>query len=394
MKQKLAGMPPVGLALLAQFLDLRITTATPTASTAASQTTTPNDIPAAVDTRAMRQAALSAQLRLQLLAKEVALASRRAAEMHKHSSSSSSSQPVSAPGAALSPYWLDARPPPSHLPDLHSRSGSAQQGGFLVKLAGGHALPSPAAVSALLGEAEGREFQAWLAAGQRGQGEEEALAAATDATQQPYELLADQHRQQDTQRFITMEHDPGLHLQLSSAPRPWQEVGLPGGQGGEEAFLAAMRPLLNSYLVARGMRPMLHGEWSSYRQGCLQEWAAFRQQHEAALHSQGQSAWFNSRAESLHLRQLLAAGMPPGEGPLAEAAPRYLAALEANSSWTYSQKKHVVLRLIELARYFAKQPGQGVKERGSPFAPLFGEEGTSPKLVPALEVRKSLRTVH
>ncbi|GFH05793.1 uncharacterized protein HaLaN_00315, partial [Haematococcus lacustris] len=79
-------------------------------------------------------------------------------------------------------------------------------------------------------------------------------------------------------------------------------------------------------------------------------------------------------AESLHLRQLLAAGMPPGEGPLAEAAPRYLAALEANSSWTYSQKKHVVLRLIELARYFAKQPGQGVKERGSPFAPLFDDQ--------------------
>ncbi len=46
------------------------------------------------------------------------------------------------------------------------------------------------------------------------------------------------------------------------------------------------------------------------------------------------------QAEALYLRHLLASGLPPG--PLADAAPRYLATLEGNSSWTFAQRKHAV----------------------------------------------------
>jgi hypothetical protein len=127
------------------------------------------------------------------------------------------------------------------------------------------------------------------------------------------------------------------------------------------------------------MRPLLESEWGVYSAAALSEFAQHRAEHEAALQETGHSAWFNSRvsvasmrhatlacitctgtldhcfygtkrakpptplqAEALYLRQLLATGLPPGSSPLADSAPRYLAVLEANSSWTFAQRKHAV----------------------------------------------------
>lgn len=49
------------------------------------------------------------------------------------------------------------------------------------------------------------------------------------------------------------------------------------------------------YLEARGMRPVLAGEWAVYASSAVQEFKGHRERHEAALRAAGLSCMFNSR---------------------------------------------------------------------------------------------------
>jgi len=267
----------------------------------------------------------------------------------------------------VNPYWVSPDAPRTEKAKM---AETAAQDPYLSML------PSPEDVRALLGgggegfgsaEGEAAEFEAWLRSEALLGAESGAKLRKQEGKTQPYELLAEQHLDMDIERFLTMEHDPQLHMCFEgAAPRPWRDPE--GAALNEEAFLESMRPLLNRYLGVRGMRPLLDSEWQVYSEAALEEWSQKRGAHESALRAVGHSAFFNSRAESVYLRQLVASGIPAG-APLAEQAQRYMAVLETNPTWTFAQKKHAAKRLIELSSHFARQPPPS--ERGSPFAPLF-----------------------
>ncbi|KAF5841031.1 hypothetical protein DUNSADRAFT_14738 [Dunaliella salina] len=331
-KQRLLGLTPPALALLARFLEVRLGRSREDASEAATR--------------------LQAEV-----------AAKRA---NKRTAPSTS--------GAVNPYWVS---PDSPQTEKARTAGRAAHDPYLSML------PSPEDVRALLGgggqgfgsaEGEAAEFEAWLRSEALLGAESGARLQKQEGKAQPYELLAEQHLDMDIERFLTMEHDPQLHMCFEgAAPRPWRDPE--GAALNEEAFLESMRPLLDRYLGVRGMRPLLDSEWQVYSGAALEEWSQKRGAHESALRAVGQSIFFNSRAESVYLRQLVATGIPAG-APLAEQAQRYLAVLDANPTWTFAQKKHAVKRLIELSSHFARQPPPS--ERGSPFAPLFAASSGKP----------------
>jgi hypothetical protein len=138
-----------------------------------------------------------------------------------------------------SPFWQS--------PDMPATAGvtggsSEQSDGFLVRLDDeeGGVLPGPEAVRVLLGEGEGAEYEAWLQASGLLGGQENASSSSSKQSQvsvvgrqslggtlpadrlhcstpsmvpwfplvlQPYEILAEQHRNQDIQRYLTVSCD-------------------------------------------------------------------------------------------------------------------------------------------------------------------------------------------
>ncbi|GLI59581.1 hypothetical protein VaNZ11_001506 [Volvox africanus] len=258
-------------------------------------------------------------------------------------------------------------------------------GGGIGSEAAGHV---PAALAALLGPTGAVDFASWLQA--------LALSTSSPKLSSTHQMLALQHMEMDVERYLTMTHDPRLHLPVSglaqstattaSTPcRPtfanWTDPALRRSAG---AFLEDMRPQLDAYLKALGQSPLGDTEWSVYRDAALQEWEAGRAEREERVASAGQSGFFNPRADEVYLQQMLEESIPIGD-PLGPQSRRYLETLLRNPSWSFAQRRQAVQRLIQLNTHFASQvPAQ---EGGSPFAPLFAVGGGAvvPRLGPLRE---------
>ncbi|GLC77529.1 hypothetical protein PLESTF_001951200 [Pleodorina starrii] len=253
-----------------------------------------------------------------------------------------------------------------------------------------------AALAALLGPSAAMDFTSWLQA---------TALSSSSAPGSTHALLAQQHMQMDVERYLTMTHDPRLHLPVSglgqaaeaspssssssssasassssASCRPttahWTDPAL---RLSEASFLGDMRPQLDAYLQALGHRPLGEAEWTVYRDAALEEWEAGRAEREERVAAAGQSGFFNPRADEVYLQQMLERGIPTGD-PLGPQSRRYLDTLLRNSSWSFAQRRQAVQRLIQLNAHFARQPP--APEGGSPFAPLFAVGG--PDLVPRL----------
>ncbi|EFJ45507.1 hypothetical protein VOLCADRAFT_105960 [Volvox carteri f. nagariensis] len=266
----------------------------------------------------------------------------------------------------------------------------------------------PVALTALLGSSGAVDFTCWL--------QTLAVGSTHDST---HRMLSMQHLGMDVERYLTMTHEPRLHLPISGLPpsplssssassspsistststststspsscRPttasWTHPSLrppeAGGEG-EETFLEAMRPQLDAYLEALGHRPLGDAEWRLYRAAALEEWEAGRWEREEQLRAAGHSGFFNPRgsrikydlflrpfpADEMYLQQMLEESIPLDD-PLGPQSRRYLDTLLRNPSWSFAQRRQAVQRLIQLNAHFARQPS--APEGGSPFAPLF-----------------------
>ncbi|GFR42119.1 hypothetical protein Agub_g2962 [Astrephomene gubernaculifera] len=236
----------------------------------------------------------------------------------------------------------------------------------------------PAALSAVLGEASAGEFSSWL----------QALALSSSSSGSglsTHELLAQQQMEQDVERYLTMTHDPRLHMPLgaagpsassASASRPTSASwSLPELRRGEAAWLEDMRPQLDAYLQAMGYRRLGDAEWGVYRDTALAEWDTGRAAREEKVAAAGQSGFFNPRADEVYLQQLLEENIAP-EDPLGPQSRRYLDTLTRNRTWNFAQRKQAVQRLIQLNAHFLRQPPAPAD--GSPFAPLFAVGGPDP----------------
>eukprot|EP00798_Chlamydomonas_sp_ICE-L_P004998 gene4998-34782_t len=300
-------------------------------------------------------------------------------ELRRVDRASSSSATSSSEGASMSPYWESLEGPD----------------GTKLMVGGGQRLMlDPKLVKELLGEPESEQFIHWLQSSSLLTSDQpyDLLAAqhrAMDSSSlltsdQPYDWLAAQHRAMDVDQYLQMQHDPRLHIELEQPPRPWLDPGNPM-HAGEEAFLENMHEDFNSYLSATGLPPLLEVEWDVYKGHALAEFSVTRESNEMKLREEGHSGLFNSRADAFYLEQLLRQTVPPSS-PLHEHGLKYLKVLEGNASWTFAQKKHIVVRLSELSAHFSKLNFD--LERGSPFGGLFSAKGGS-ELIPKVSAGAS-----
>ncbi|KXZ44744.1 hypothetical protein GPECTOR_63g69 [Gonium pectorale] len=229
----------------------------------------------------------------------------------------------------------------------------------------------PPGLARLLGEQGVLDFASWV----------QALALNQHPSASTHDLLEAQHLEMDVERYLTMTHDPRLHLPLGGlGPSPavpptsadWRDPALRRSEG---AWLEAMRPQLDAYLRAMSHRPLGDAEWAVYRDAALAEWEAGREAREDRLAATGESGFHNPRADEAYLQQLLERSIAPGD-PLGGASRRYLDTLIRNPSWTFAQRLQAVQRLIQLNDHFLRQPT--APEEGSPFAPLFAQGGPDP----------------
>nr|8A22_Bx Chain Bx, mS31 [Polytomella magna]8APN_Bx Chain Bx, mS31 [Polytomella magna]8APO_Bx Chain Bx, mS31 [Polytomella magna] len=280
------------------------------------------------------------QSRLRLLAAEIAtdIARRREARL------------------AVSPWWQRASAP---IDALAISSIDHPSSDPLVQL-----------LEVLLGHSGADEFGSWI-------------SAVAMRPVSPYEILADEHRLMDLERYLSMTSASELHLELAATPLPWAS---PAVHVPPAAFLEEMRAKFNNYLLATGLSPLSAAEWSAYKDWALEEFAEKRALGEEALLQEGHSGFFNPKADEIYLRALLEATIPP-EAPLREQAVRYLETVNMNKTWTFLKKKHMVQRLAELSRHLTEHPP--VEEQGSPFAALFavGPGAKPTPLVPKLSKR-------
>ncbi|KAF8072705.1 hypothetical protein HT031_000365 [Scenedesmus sp. PABB004] len=235
-----------------------------------------------------------------------------------------------------------------------------------------------------------------------------------------YEVLADIHHDGEVQRYLQMEFDAALELELVHAPPAW---AAPEAARGGQAFLEGMRPLLDEYLAAQGEPRLADLEWQASRAAprraaahsgrsaparrtpapptvgaappCMQVYCdaalAEAEAAEAAAAPGGAArpGPGRSASEAAFLAARLEAGLPPGS-VLAAAARKYLAAALRNRSWRFEQRQQLVDRLarpavrqVEIAAHLAAHPPRS--HRGSPFSPLFQPGG--PPAAPRLSRR-------
>ncbi|WIA08704.1 hypothetical protein OEZ85_008128 [Tetradesmus obliquus] len=184
-----------------------------------------------------------------------------------------------------------------------------------------------------------------------------------------YEMLADVHADVDVQRYLQMEFDPALEVDVVHAPLGWQAPDLFTAPG---YFLDGMRPLLDAYLAAQGQQPTHDLEWQVYRDAALAEHEQVEIAADAARRAAGHSPFHNSRADEAYLLQRVDAAIPQ-DSVLYAAAHKYLRATFKNRSWTFAQRKRLVDRLAGIAGHLAAHPPRS--HRGSPFSALFQPDG-------------------
>jgi len=199
----------------------------------------------------------------------------------------------------------------------------------------------------------------------------------------PYEILADEHRLMDLERYVSMGQAADLHLELTASPLPWASPAVHSPPG---AFLDEMRDKLNQYLLATNLSPLSAAEWAAYRGWALEEFAEKRSIQEEERLRAGESGFFNPRADEVYLQALLDAAVPP-QAPLREQAARYLETVNRNKTWTFAKKRHMIQRLGELSKHLKENPVE--MYQGSPFAALFqggaaGGKAKAPVMVPKL----------
>ncbi|KAG2495327.1 hypothetical protein HYH03_006597 [Edaphochlamys debaryana] len=242
----------------------------------------------------------------------------------------------------------------------------------LAALAGGGAA-AEGVLAATLGPAGAADFVGWL----------QSLALPEDPRASTHVMRAAQGTAEDVERYLTMAHDPRLHLQLgglgpaapvlpTAAGGAWRDPAL---RRGADEWLGGCRGEVDALLSALGHAPLGEAEWGVYREAALAEWEAARGEREAQQAAAGQSGFFNPRADEAYLWEMLEQGIKEGD-PLGPQSRRYLDTLLRNPSWSFAQRRQAVQRLIQLNAHFASQPPAPAD--GSPFAPLFAVGGPDP----------------
>eukprot|EP00879_Flechtneria_rotunda_P022727 GHRR01024003.1.p1 GENE.GHRR01024003.1~~GHRR01024003.1.p1 ORF type:complete len:1043 (+),score=481.75 GHRR01024003.1:427-3129(+) len=184
-----------------------------------------------------------------------------------------------------------------------------------------------------------------------------------------FDMLADIHHDIHMQRYLQMEFDAALELDLVHAPRAWRDADL---FAHPVDWLDAMKPLLDRYLVAQGEQPVQEMEWQVYRAAALAEQEQVEIAASATHQAAGHSPFRNSRADEAYLTQRLDTGIKP-DNVLYATAHKYLKVSFKNRSWRFAQRKRLVDRLIEIAQHLAAHPPR--RHRGSPFSALFQLDG-------------------
>eukprot|EP00878_Enallax_costatus_P003419 GHUV01003630.1.p1 GENE.GHUV01003630.1~~GHUV01003630.1.p1 ORF type:complete len:938 (+),score=439.83 GHUV01003630.1:187-3000(+) len=258
----------------------------------------------------------------------------------------------------------------AELPRLAAVDSSADVGGSSSSWSaggtGGVSVSGAEGVLELLGEQDTRQLlQHALELGhKRTQGQQEQQGI--------YEQLADIHHDIDVQRYLQMEFDPALDVDVIHAPHGWRDSEL---WVNPPEFLDGMKPLLDKYLEAQGEAAVTDMEWQVYRDSALTEHEQFEVSAAAARSAAGHSPFNNSRADEAYLTQRLEAGIPKNS-VLYAAAHKYLKASFKNRTWRFAQRRRMVDRLVEIAAHLAAHPPR--THRGSPFSPLFQPNGPPP----------------
>lgn len=148
-------------------------------------------------------------------------------------------------------------------------------------------------VAALFGSSGGEDFTAWAAAHeltslqatmQAGASSPAPVSSSSSSPcsadlSQPYELLAATGQLQDVSRYLAMSMDPRLAIVVGprEGPAGWRDGRLAGGLGGgEEAWLAAAKHQLDTYLLALVRHEYVHmcvcGGGGRHLQVCVTAW--------------------------------------------------------------------------------------------------------------------------
>lgn len=216
------------------------------------------------------------------------------------------------------------------------RRGASGSGWAAAPPAGGSVGGAEAAgLLELLGEQDAAGVLAHAAAAT-------SRGGAGDEREGIFSMLSDIHSQGSVQRYLSLEMDPALALDVTDVPGGWRGAELPPEPG---AFLDGMRPLLDTYLTAQGERPLHDSEWQVYREAALTEAEGQELEDAAQRRAAGHSPFCNSRADEAYLLQRLRAGISQ-DSVLYAAAHKYLAAACRNRTWRFAQRRRLVDRLV------------------------------------------------